>query len=395
METFRIAEDLVPTFKKRLLKIEGKANKLGSLPISVKEVGSDIEQTPAGPVPVRLFEIDGTAPKAQGWSFLATLDHTVESGVILRTVPGAYLPEEYRTAQPVCDHCQTVRRRKETFVVRHDATGEVKQVGRQCVRDFLGGNESPENVARMLQYVFDVESLLREASEGTGGFNGIAVEIGTSLSRFLAVTAAVIEDHGWVSRKDAYDFGKISTASEVLSLIDRARSLADYEQTMLHTSEKHNQLAEDAIEWARSLRNKDTLSDYEHNVAVVAEGGIVTTKLAGIAASIVYTYQRAKERDQTRKLRDSLTTNSIPLGAPKERIEATVSVLSIRTVEGSQFGPSFLVKMVTSNGCACCWFASSRPEMEENGVYRIKGTVKYAKEFNGVMETTLTRCAII
>lgn len=395
METFRIAEDLVPTLKKRLLKIEGKASKLGSLPVSVKEVGSDIEQTPAGPVPVRLFQIDGCAPKAQGWSFLATLDHTVESGVILRTVPGEFLPEEYRTAQPVCDHCQTVRRRKETFVVRHDATGEVKQVGRQCVRDFLGGNESPEDVARMLQCVFDVESLLRDASEGTGGFNGIAIEVGTSLSRFLAVTAAVIEDRGWVSRKDAYDFGTVSTASTVLSLIDRARSLSDYNEFALHTSDKHNQLAEDAIEWARSLRNEGTLTDYEHNVAVVAEGGIVTTRLAGIAASIVYTYQRAKEREQANKLRASLATNSVPLGAPKDRVEATVSVLSVRTMEGSQFGPSYLVKMVTSDGCACCWFSSRPPEMEEGKVYRIKGTVKYTKEFNGVTETTLTRCAII
>jgi hypothetical protein len=387
METFRIAENLVPVLMGRLGKIQKKASKLGSLPLSVREVGSDVEETPGGLVPVKLFQITGSAPKAQGWSFVGTLDHTVESGVILRVMPGETLPEEYRCAEPVCDHCQTVRRRKATFIVR-DEFGDTKQVGRQCLRDFLGGNDSPEDVARLLQYAFDVESLVRDASGCSGSFDGFAVEIGVPLQRFLAVTAAVIEERGWVSRKDAYDGYKTSTSEVVRCIVDR-------DGWQAWVTPEREQLAEDAIEWARSLRDKENVSDYEHNVAVVAEGGVVTTKLAGIAASIIPVYQKALERERTDALHASMMANSRPLGEQGKRVEVTVTVLSVKDMGPTEWGSTRLVKMVTSDGCACCWFSSRDPGMDTGKTYRIVGTIKRSNEYKGIIETALTRCRVL
>lgn len=62
-------------------------------------------------------------PKANGWEFVAALTHVEGVGAVLRVVPGAQVAEgelaKYREASPDnCDHCQAVRRRNDTFILR-------------------------------------------------------------------------------------------------------------------------------------------------------------------------------------------------------------------------------------------------------------------------------------
>src|SRR6188474_1381037 len=76
----------------------------------------------------------GEFPRANGWTFVAKIEHTV-AGNLISCAPGETLDESYRTAKAHCDHCNTQRGRTETFVIR-SPEGELKQIGRNCLADF-------------------------------------------------------------------------------------------------------------------------------------------------------------------------------------------------------------------------------------------------------------------
>ena len=69
-------------------------------------------------VPVTTF---GQQPKLDGWEFVAAID-SLDGGNVLRVVPGAEVADgelaRFRDCKPECEHCQTDRYRKGTFIVR-------------------------------------------------------------------------------------------------------------------------------------------------------------------------------------------------------------------------------------------------------------------------------------
>src|SRR3954470_6769761 len=76
----------------------------------------------------------GELPKHNGHLFLGKIVHT-EAGNLLALAPEsqqAKLPPEWRTAKPTCDHCNTQRSRKDTFIIQ-TPEGEIKRVGRNCL----------------------------------------------------------------------------------------------------------------------------------------------------------------------------------------------------------------------------------------------------------------------
>ena len=90
---------------------------------------------------VQVVEIDvlGEMPRLAGWKFIASIQHTAE-GNILKGF-GEEIPVHYRTVVSECDHCQTKRSRKKTYLLLSDIDG-YKQVGRTCLKDFMGATSS-------------------------------------------------------------------------------------------------------------------------------------------------------------------------------------------------------------------------------------------------------------
>jgi len=136
----------------KLAAMQKRARKLKTDPITIEKLGiktiTITKVMPGGKV-VKfeeeriLLKVHGETPKLAGWSLVAKIEW-LEDERLISCVPGETCPEQYRTGAFNCDWCNTNRRRKETFVLRHE-NGEHKQVGRQCIRDFLGG-KSPEQL---------------------------------------------------------------------------------------------------------------------------------------------------------------------------------------------------------------------------------------------------------
>ena len=137
-----IPEFFLAEVKARLEKLNKRAVKLGCDPLELvvhKEYFQKIGGNSGYISPkIKMYEIsiEGAAPKLEGWTFVGTLDHySLPGNVIVNTVPGETIPECFHNSAAICDHCNTIRNRKETFIVKNE--DKIWQVGRQCLKDFL------------------------------------------------------------------------------------------------------------------------------------------------------------------------------------------------------------------------------------------------------------------
>lgn len=371
------------------------------------------------------YTVKGEAPTLAGWEFVGTIEH--EHGVnILRTITDEAVPERFRTASPKhCDHCGLVRNRTDTFIVRHVETGEYKQVGRSCLKDFLG-NKSPGEIAAYATALLDfLESMNsdREESEGCSGGSGGGIET-FELAAFLAVTAAAIVEHGWTSRTKAKElFGVEATADTVLGhFFDLAdpRLTAEQRKDRLipgATTSANAQLAKEAIEWAKGL--DATGNDYVYNLQAIVELGYVTSRTAGYAASIVSGYFRETERALRKDVLKADGTEHV--GTVGKREELLLTLIAVFYTEG-YYGTTAIHKFADPDGNAVTWFASNDeavllseaypdpcPEspyhyipgeerkvtMAKGATYRVKATVKDHGEYKGQAQTTVTRLTVL
>lgn len=348
--------------------------------------------------------VTGTTPRLAGWSFIATLQHlTDDTGKVinmLRVMPGVtdQLPEEYRTADASnCDHCcRSIRTRKDTFILRHDETGEYKQVGRNCIQDFLGGND-PHDVARYMEMLFSTLAAAEEASNDEVGEHSRSGEPLYQMTYFLTMTTAAIRVFGWVSRGKARDSGYTATADIVLEALSpappidtRAREQWNELRAQIAPTEEDKATAEKALEYARDvLSNKLDKDDYEHNLYVATTQVVLGHRLAGITASLIPYYLR----ELTRRVEREQVAESHYFGVVGERIDLYVTVARVHTFDG-QYGTTFVHKFVTREGNQATWFASNNPELMIGQEYFVTAGVKKHEEYQGIKQTILTRVSV-
>ncbi len=418
--SYRIPEGNLQMLEAAISKLNRRAAKLGVEPVTLSITGREEEvwyTDPTNPAAGRIPEervkrlsleglrrvvlafltvtVSGETPKLAGWTFLATLDHTAETGVILRTVPGETVPESYRTAPATCDHCHLTRRRHQTFILRHD-DGRHTQVGRQCLTDFLGG-QTPENLAERATWLGLIGDALRGAEEWSDGFGG--GESRWLVEDVLASASASITKHGWVSRKAAAERGSYATADRLASIFT-ARSLLR-EDERIDVTAADVELAARTVEWAHGLSLRATLSDYEHNVHVLLTGTSLRVKDFGVAASAVAAYQRevgqAAQREHER-------ATSAYFGEVGKRAEYTLTIVNRVDIPGD-WGTTRLYIMVDPAGNRAKTFASRLLWKELPGggtegaelgdTWRVKATVKAHEEYKGVAYTNLSRVTLL
>lgn len=324
-----------------------------------------------------LVSVDGTAPSLEGWSMVAVKEPLETGEYLLRVVPGRSCPAEFRSTGMHCVHCGTDRRRSEVFVVRHE-DGSCKQVGRQCLKDFLGGKD-PTAILAGFEMIQEVSAILGDFegdSEGGAGRAPLAVGI----DRYLSVVACCIRRLGWAAKSKAYETGAVATASLAFGVCIRPdrRLIADNE---LYVSEADSALADSALEWAVTQGG----SDYLDNLAVACRRDIVDHRTAGLVASAISAYQRAQgiERERERKKASS------HIGAVGKRESFDVRVVAIRTFD-SQWGARSMVQFEDMAGNVLVWW-TGETKLSEGWSGRIKGTVKEHTEYRGAPQTVLSR----
>lgn len=377
---FAVPDVNVTRLFERLNELDGKARQLGNGHVNYGVVGTrEIELTDYNGDRTGHFTylhyvmVEGTSPKLNGWKLIGVIDHVTTMHTLVRDVPGQRVPKEYRKRGAVCDHCDTLRKRNETFIIRHD-DGTIKQVGRNCLADFLG-HKDPAAVAFMAQFYTSITTILDEEEQMPSDMTGASH---IDLHRFLTYVVASIRTHGWRSKGEAYEMGMPSTVDNVyFALSPQGRD--EVELTDADRTE-----AEQVITWAKTLP-EDVDKNFLYNLRVIADDGRVFWKTAGYAAAMVPSFRRAQEQPKR-------TAMSKHVGQIKERTVFTLTVDSVRTFS-TGFGVQSLFKMLDKQGNVFVWFTSAE-DLEQGKTYEIKGTIKAHDSYNNVKQTVLTRCKV-
>lgn len=411
---FRIPSENMNSLNEKLTKLNRRAARLGTAPITADAVSSEIveEKVPARALRddfgniIEVLEwrtvahewtyvvLNGETPMLNGWQFAATLLHD-EAGTIIRRMPsfGAEVDlTQYRDADPSnCEHCKADRRRRDTYVVYKAETGETMQVGSSCLKDFLGYN-NPEAVARFLENVRDFfVSLSDEESESTGMREPTLY--GTV--DYLAHVACMIRNYGWISRKQAEaDFNAVATSIAAYYNMMNYGDTNKFGNKMYDDLEPEDaEIAKAAFDFSQSHFDIDG-NEFEHNMAVAFANLYFNARNKGFVAYGVQAYLK----DRTEKIEAEIrkqNPSEFQGEVGKRQIFNNLTVSSERTIEG-QYGEftSHLYTILDSDGNVFKWFASN-PILEVGQTYDLKATVKKHEEYKGQKQTLINRAVIV
>lgn len=394
---FLIPPSRLPVVQDGIKKINRKAAKLGCPAVSFTVLAHEdvpVLDAKGNPVPGEFIvkarvEVVGAAPAVNGFTFVATLDHGNETGTVIRAVPGlpVEIPKAFREASSlVCEHCNSKRTRNETFLLVNEA-GEFKQVGRNCLRDFLGGID-PHALVAHAELLFGLEEML-DSEQEHGGARG---DIRFSLRNFLEFVAAVSRRDGWVSRGTAAASGgqHSATADVAISVMySKSPEREKYIAAGYFPSDADVAVVDAALAHAEATLwsvDPDSLNDYQHNLRIVTRQEYIGFKQAGIAASLLAAVNKARESKV-------VADNSNYVGEVGKRIDLTLKVISTKDIAGD-YGITVLYKMMDPAGNVVTWFSSSNHSLEVDQEFKAKATVKKHEEFRGVKQTVVARLKV-
>jgi len=349
-------------------------------------------------------EINGEVPVLKGWKFLARVEHRREDGAnLVHSHPsaGEEVPEIYRDRRE-CDHCGHNRYRKDTFIVKHVETGAYKQVGRTCLKDFMG-HKNPEALAKYFAGIAEIEDYLKaftsqasddDFSEVGHGFRYVPQ---FQIEEILAFTSAWIRLDGYTSKTQAREREMVSTAECVVEHYGEPMRIEKaFGMDVFKVEYRDYQLAASTLKWLYEKKTTEShLNDYFYNLYTMAESGEVEYKDFGYIVSLIPSYQRdvAKATEKTRKEHKGEAKDE-HFGEIKKR-EMFNFVCRNKFYTEGYYGVTVIHSFVDEEGREAVWFASKESDIEIGESYKVKATVKEHGEYHGKAQTVVTRVAVV
>jgi hypothetical protein len=368
---FRVPDAQLGELTRRVERLDRRARKLGTGPIRLLDTG-ERDATASFVV------LSGQAPRLAGWTVAAIVSHRDRPSILRPVGTAGEGLAAARFAEPCCEHCGLRRRRAETFVVVRQTTGEVRQVGSGCVRDFVGGHD-PERACRQAEYL----SLARRAvsdSEQRGRRASAPDPVPAttqdkkSIDRFAVHAARAIRAHGWVSREQARRDGREASA-------DRALRLMRDEPDAPGPGDRA--LAAGALRWARMLwPTRPSLTAFEREVlAALGDDAHLGARERGLVSALLAIYRRRRARSR-------------PFAEIGARV--TVIVLVERTTAQASQRHRALCRhdLLDADANRLVWWQTAGAPLAEGRVVRLDARVRRHTTFAGRPVTVLSHCRV-
>lgn len=421
--TYFLVDSVALELVAKVRKLNGRAKKLGLDEMEIefvepiylethhnvwRDVNLNTWYEPVGLTKFNVIHLMGSPPQVNGWKFVGALDHTYGEGVIVRALQFEGAPDlsKYFTSpSDICEHCHTIRRRNNTYLLQHEQSKEIIQVGSSCLKDFTG-HASPETYAKWL----DAQCAQVSEAEGKDYYveNSPRPMHGLSQRVYLAYVAKMVTEYGWLSKsaaREATGDTTSSTASLALEGMFPAQSLQEDIDKWLAAGDdyktwpeslrmyappvaKYWEIADKAITWAKTLP-EDSTNSYENNCRVVGSSDYILYKDCGISASMVNAVHKLHRNTNSAEIDNS------HWGEVGSREDITLVFEGATPIEG-KFGISTLHQFRDTGGRKFTWFASNgigngHVDLEQGHAYKLRGTIKCHREFRGQKQTQLTR----
>lgn len=374
---YTIIKELLPKFEEKLEKYIKKLGKYGSCEYTKSEPYICLNEN-SPKYEYEVVDVELTASyKVGDYQFVASLEwiDEAEENLIKKVSEDVYVPEIYRTRRE-CDHCNTKRYRKSTVILKSNIDGSYIQVGKSCVKDYIGVDLG--NYASYLSFFSNIEEYLEECEKDNLG----SIRPMYKVQYILEQAAEEILHHGYISKKSSWELETDSTSQRVYMMV--TGSVNYYEQ---RSYQEYKVISDKAKENIDELRNYyaeiEDEDDFIHNIKVLLPLEYVGVDKIGI---LVAGFGIKLRRDAAQKEKEERVTSEF-VGNLGDRITFTAVPECIFSSE-SDYG-WFYIYRLKSGSNEFIWKTSK--ELRTDIEIEFTGTIKAHEEYRGVKQTEITR----
>ena len=405
MNKFAIYEENLPKFEKALNRIKNKCEKY-DCPFVYNTIGEEFrtetittdEDGAILAIPIKItrrfvvVEVEAK-PVIDNWELIASLEHTKEGNIIHSIRNDIEIPKCYYNVAPYCEHCNTKRYRKNSFIIRNIKTNEFKQVGKTCLNDFIG-NINAEWLASFYA-MFDKLATF-EAPQGGYSNNTRYFPTVDLLTYTVAVTniygycksgannatGETVKDFYIVNECGGYPFGNERIKEKMQSV-------------NFKVTEEDTATAQKIIAYVNSIADNN---NYIHNIKTLCAADMVAYKNVNLLVSAITCYDRELERKAKEEARKKEAGKSNHIGNIKDRLTINIATWKCLTswcncYDGYNETTTFLYQFVDVDGNIFVWKTQKYFD-EDTELRELTGTVKAHNVFRDVKQTELTRCKV-
>jgi len=269
----------------------------------------------------------------------------------------------------------------------NETNTEYKQIGRNCLADFMGFD--PHAAASMAELLASAGAFGSACEDE--GFGGAGEKVYFTVGGFLPHVAVMIRKAGWLSKGKAWEQGNVEAATANMAWenmrLASSRSLTDNQKAEKIEEQDLAVVAKTVAFCDAYFDMEDTailaLGDYEHNLRVAYLSGVVTSKTAGIIASIINFASRQQEKKAEK------------VDFSKSQFVGTIGQRAIFTglkCVFPGFGGRPVVFVDGMGNKVSAWNPGF--VVEKDGVYNVKATPVKQDEYKGLKSTMLNRMVL-
>ena len=391
---YTVLESLIEKVRERISKFSKKFDKFGKEFFVYKESEPYLkEYKKVGGITqfekVVDVEVLGSY-KVSGYTFVASLEYFPEIGknIIKKTPNSDEIPEEFYT-RTFCDHCKSNRFRKHTILLKNESDGTYVQVGKTCVKDYVGINA--ESYISYLSYFENMEEYLSNlCNDKSYRFSPIFY-----VKDVLEQAVARKNDFGYISKStvdrwfeshmdDYVECPLTTTASAVFKIMN---GVEENGEVLIKPYEISDSIKDEVNNILSFFEKEEESSDYIHNIKSIMELDKIDNSNLGLVVSMVGYYAK---KMSVKKDSENAENKSEYVGKIGDRITLTSTPKCIFSAQ-SEFGYFFIYKFVV-NGNEFIWKTSK--ELDSEKEITVKATIKAHSLFRSVKQTEVTRARI-
>ena len=409
MPTYSIPEENIEALEKKLAVIQRKCAKYGC-DFMYRRVGEHMikrkEEVEWSWSPVTYWakmidiEVEGKAVAENGWEIVGAVEK-LEGGNFITPFIDRQIPERYRNAEMICEHCQSKRARKSVVLMYNEEKDEWKQVGKSCMLDFTG-KFNAEDAAFIAQFFDSIRSY---ADEYCKSYALDPYRAWWDTKTVLCYAVECIKHWGY--QKEGWGDNDRTNMRIARCLFQHPQ---DTNIQSLMASVKFDAMSTANVALVEDICSRllalDAEDEYTENLQILLKSEQIQFSKFQFVASAVPYYNRLVAREEEQK-REAAMSPSNFIGEVGDKIVFDIDSISLVGMYTSSYGYSsqttYRYKFVTPEGNIVMWDASN-PIWEHwdaekiDGVatvvglpLQIKATVKKLDEFRGVKQTWITR----
>lgn len=318
------------------------------------------------------------------------------------------VPWRFRSAGCDCAHCHANVVRNNLFIVHNTKTGELAQVGRNCLKEYgfsqAGINGIVDFCKLSARIAEEYKMLQEEQSNWHDEYNsgsGLKMYESTELELWIATCAAVIKSVGsYIGTRDAEFEGRWydlkDCQEDEISTFNAAKRRLSRNWT---PSDEEREYAREVIAYAKSIEIKGEFNrNFQAKIRELATfQHIPEPKLSCLAflpASFEKSKEIAKKREEWQKVLDGYADEYA--GEVSDKLKnVSVTFANCRKFEG-YYGTTYFVEFVDEARHLLIWKTSKgdAAEFSVGDKFVLSATIKAHDEYKGLKQTMITRAKL-